>query len=153
MGAIRIPPPPIPSKLPFESTLGRAALKVSRKLDSSPPIKAINAVMDKAPYLPEAEMGTPFGSVTLPELRLPQLKAPSMTPGHSAALKASIGRDLADLLEFVPVVGPIIGQRVGDTYLGKINDSFTPEEFKTFMGWDKKSPLSSIAVLQTIRRK
>lgn len=153
MGAIRIPPPPIPSKLPFEGTVGRAALKVSRKLDSSPPIRAINAVMDKAPYLPEAKIGTPFGKVTLPELRLPQLKAPEMTPGHRDALKASIGRDFADLLEFVPVIGPVIGQRVGDTYLGQINDSLTPEEFKTFMGWDKKSPLSSIAVLQTIRRK
>jgi hypothetical protein len=153
MGAIRIKPPPFPNKLPFEGTVGRVALKVSQKVDRFGPVRAVNAVVGKLPSLPENKLGTPFGDVTLPELSLPQLTAPEMTPGHKAALKASIGRDAADLLNFIPVVGPIIAEPISDTYLAQINDSLTPEEFKRYMGWEKKSPWSVVAVLQTIRRK
>lgn len=153
MGAIPLKPPKLPDTLPFESSVGRALLKVSQAVDKFPPIRAVNGLVDKLPYFPEQKMGTPFGKVTLPALVLPKIKAPEMTPEHKAALKASIGRDVADALEFIPIAGPILSEPISDTYLGQINEALTPEEFKVYLGWEKKSPFSTIAVLQTIRRK
>jgi hypothetical protein len=153
MGKIPLKPPPFPDKLPFEGTVGRALLKVTQSVDNFPPIKAVNGLVDKLPYFPAQKMGTPFGNVTLPELILPKIKAPEMTEGHKAALKASIGRDVAGAIEFIPAVGPLIAEPISDTFLGQINDSLTAEEFKTYLGWEKKSPWSILALLQTIRRK
>lgn len=151
--AIPLKPPPLPDKLPFEGTVGRALLKVSQAIDRFPPVKAVNGLVDKLPYFPEQNMGTPFGKVVLPELALPKIKAPEMNEGHKAALKASIGADLADVLKFIPAVGPIIAEPIQDTFMARINDALPAEEYRTYLGWEKKSPFSTIAVLQTIRRK
>lgn len=150
--AIPLKPPPLPDKLPFEGTVGRALLKVTQAIDNFPPIRAVNGLVDKLPYFPEQNMGTPFGRITLPELTLPKLKAPEMDESHEAALKAGIGADVASALEFIPGLGPIIAEPIQDMFAARINDALDPSEYKTYMGWEKKSPLSTIAVLQTIRR-
>lgn len=150
--AIPLKPPPLPDKLPFEGTVGRALLKVSQAIDRFPPIRAVNSLTDKLPYFPEQNMGTPFGKIVLPELALPKIKSPDMSGSHKEALKASIGADVASLLEFIPALGPIIAEPIQDTFTARINDALEPGEYKTYLGWEKKSPLSFIAVLQTIRR-
>ena len=151
--AIPLKPPPLPDKLPFEGTVGRALLKVSQAIDNFPPVRAVNSLVAKAPYFPEQDLGTPFGKVTLPELSLPQVHAPEMGEAHKAALKASIGADMASALEFIPGLGPLIAEPIQDMFAARINDALAPGEYKTYMSWEKKSPLSTIAVLQTIRRK
>lgn len=153
MGVIPLKPPKLPDTLPFEGSVGRALLKVSQAIDHLPPVRAVNGLVAKIPYFPEQEMATPFGKVTLPELSLPQVHAPEMGPSHKAALKAGIGVDMAGLLEFIPVAGPIIAEPIADTYSARINDALSPEEYKRYLNWEKKSPLSIIAVLQTIGRK
>ncbi len=150
--AIPLKPPPLPDKLPFEGAVGRALLKVSQAIDSFPPVRVVNSLVDKLPYFPEQNMGTPFGKIALPELSLPKIKAPEMGEQHKAALKASIGADVASALEFIPGLGPIISEPIQDMFAARINDALDPGEYKTYMSWEKKSPLSTIAVLQTIRR-
>lgn len=153
MGVIPLKPPKLPETLPFESSVGRALLKVSQAIDNSPPVRAVNKIASKVPYFPEQEMSTPFGKVTLPELSLPQVHAPEMSPSHKAALKAGIGVDVAGLIEFIPVAGPLLAEPIADTYAARINDALPPEEYKRYLSWEKKSPLSIIAVLQTIARQ
>ena len=155
---IHLPIPKLPDRLPFEPLLERISFAVARKVTSFPLVKAIDSVGQKIPYPAEGRIGTPFGSVRLPPLNIPTMKVPKMDERQIEAFKASVGKDLVELLAKIPYASTIPGvgeaiEAVADTYAAKIHESMTPEQYEVFKKWEKKSPASCVAVIQSFIRE
>lgn len=146
---IKLPIPRFPDRLPFESTLEKTMMVVGKKIEAFPLVKAADALVNKLPYPAEGTLNTPFGSVRVPPLNLPRFKMPDMDERQMQALRASAGKDLAELIQMVPVVGPHIAEPIADTFAAKLHSSMTAEEYEEYKRWEKKSPLSAIATIQT----
>ena len=150
--ALDIGTPIFPSKLPFESEL-RSLLNRASHVSNSVPIRMLNQFISSTPYLAEKQVGTPLGLVKLPPLDLPVVKVPEMDDRQMEAMKAAIGKDLSYIPALIPVVGDTLANITSDTFEAKISEILTSDEWGEFKRWDKKSPLSAIAMAQTLVRR
>lgn len=150
MAEIRMPDIKFPDKLPFESKVNKGVNKIVHAVNNFPLIRAINSIGDRLPYPGEVRMGTPLGDIRLPPLNLPRLEFPELEERHMQAVKAAIGQDLAYIPGLIPGVGDVVADMIEDTFGAKIHETLTPEEFTTFKRWDKKSPLTTVAMIQTL---
>ena len=106
-------------------------------------------VRTAAPHLDERLAHTPFGSVKLPDFVLPPIAAFSPTTSQREALKAACAIDLSFPIGFIPIVGDIIEDIVGDMYSEKLYDSLTAGERARYLRYDKGGP-STIAAVRAI---
>ena len=157
MREFRLPVPKLPDKLPGEAALDRAMDGLANKLERFPPVRLLDTLAERLPYPAAARLGTPFGEVKLPSLDLPRFRKPEMTPRHKDAVKAAVAKDILDeVVGRIPSVGSYAGivlEPIADTYAAKIHESMTPQEYETYKQWEKKSPWSVVAVLQTFIRR
>lgn len=150
---IKAPTIKLPATLPFEGAVDRALNSLAQKIEQSPSTQTLRKIHEKLPYLSEAKVGTPLGDIKLPSLEPPFLEPPRIDDRRREALKAAIGQDLSYFPGLIPVVGDIVADGMEDIFGAKIYETLTPEEFREFQSWDKKSPLSSIAMIQTFIRR
>lgn len=149
---IKVPIIKLPATLPFESTVDRALTSLAQRLEQSPPTQMLRKIHGKLPYLSEAKVGTPLGDIKLPSLELPYIEPPKIDARRREALKAAIGQDLSYFPGLIPIVGDIVADLVEDVFAAKIYETLTPEERKLYLEWDKKSPLSTVAMIQAFMR-
>lgn len=141
-----------PARLPFESVLDRVLDRISAKLEQAAPTRFTRSLGKKIPYPAEFRVNTPLGNIGLPSLDLPRLDVPELDNRRKEAIKAAIGQDLSYFPGLIPVVGDIAANAIEDVFFGKIHEVLTPEELRKFVQWNKKSPLSTVAMLQTFIR-
>ena len=145
----------VPSGLPFEGQVDRTLNSVAEKVSNSMPTRQLEKINKSLPYIPEIEVSTPLGRYHTPEFSLPSVKIPQLTLRDREAFKAAVLKDLSGLVEKIPGVGAVAGfmsDSLEDTGENKIYQLFTPEEFAYYARRDKATPLSTMAVIDTLRR-
>lgn len=147
----------IPDRMPFEDTIDRALDDAADKIASHPLMRKLEELHSRIPVVPSVEVGTPLGKIKTPELALPKPSPPEVDDRKKEAIKAAVADDLTGLIEKIPVVGAAaapISDGLEDTFMAKIHDTLTPEEYELFKKKDKISPLTTLAMVDTlIRRK
>ena len=151
---LKLAVPKLPSKIPGQDMFEKTTLILADKLTNSTPMRLLDALMDKVPYPQEMEISTPFGDVRVPPLNLPRVKMPDLTDERKMeAVRAAVGGDISSLAQFIPFVGQYVAEPLCDTFSAKLQETLHPEEYTMYKRWEKKSPLSVIAVIQTFIRE
>ena len=153
---IRPPKPlPLPSTLPFENQTDRLLSKLASTLEGTRFTKIMRALEARAPAIESIDFPTPFGKVRTPGLTLPVPVPPAMDQRRKEILKAALADDLAGLVEKIPFVGAFaspLADAAEDTFMAKLQDLLTPEEWSIFKEQDKVLPLTSAAALVTFTK-
>ena len=156
MRELKLPVPRLPTSFPGEALVDRLLDSIGRKVSSFPLVRLADEITQRIPYPAEARLGTPFGDVRLPPLNLPRLTHPELDPRRKEAIKAAIPKDIiSELINRVPAVGSYAGiilEPIVDTFDAKVTQSLTPEERDVFLNWEKKSPFTTVALVQTFIR-
>ena len=143
-------PPPLPDTLPFERQIDRALNGISGRINKSRVGSALRRLDDLSPSVESVEFPTPFGVITTPHLRLPELSPPALNERQRQAVKAAVAMDLAALVAIIPVVGDIVGNAIQDTYRPQLQKLLDPSESPGFNDRNKVSPSTTVALLQAI---
>ena len=149
-------PPPLPTTLPLENQVDALLNKLATTLEETRFTKMMRDLEARAPVIESIDFPTPFGKVRTPGLTLPVPVPPTMDQRRKEIVKAALADDLAGLVEKIPFVGAFawpIADAVEDTYLVKLQELMTPEEWRTFKEFDKVSPLTVAAALRTFARR
>lgn len=142
----------IPSKLPFESKIDNLLDKAANKINRLRATRTLSEIHSNLPYLPEVKIGTPFGQIGLPEVSLPEPRAPEIDERRKEAIKAAAAVDLSFIVALIPAVGDVIADVIEDTYAVKIRNVLKADELDDYMKYDKLGP-STLAMLRTFIRK
>jgi len=161
-------PPPLPDRLPLEEQVNDFLNRVSDFLEQLPTTRVAKQVEERLPVIESVEFPTPLGKIKTPRIEFPSFVPPRLDERAKEVVKAAVGDDLADLAPrvlttvagWVPGIGPIlqgivqavagpIADAVEDTYMAKLRDTMTDEEWRYFREMDKVSPSTTIAALRT----
>jgi len=146
----------VPQGLPFEKTIDRGLNRLADTINASRLTKKLRGIHSQLPSLPEQRIATPLGEFKLPPVGLPVPGAPEVDNRKRQAIKAALGDDISGLIEKIPVVGAVVAPLsdfLEDTAMAKVNEALTHEEYETFKKYDKISPLTTLAMLQTFLRR
>ena len=100
------------------------------------------------PTFPKVDIPTPFGRVNLPQARPLVISRPTIDGRRMKALKHAVGYDLANIvIGFIPTVGDVIGEKIGDLHYYAMRQILTPEEVLKFEEMDRKIPSNVGALL------
>ena len=102
--------------------------------------------------LPPKGLPTPFGGVTLPEMRTPILGPPSLDERRRRAVSHAVATDLAGVFGLIPYVGNLVGGQLADLHFAEVKKLLTPQELDKFIEVDKKIPSNGLAMLYSFVR-
>ena len=148
-------PPPLPSTLPLENQIDRLLNKLASRIEKSAITQRMRQLEEQAPVIESVDFPTPFGTIQTPHLTIPVPVPPTIDQRRKEIVKAALADDLAGLVEKIPLVGALawpIVDAVEDTYMVKVQELMTPDEWRTFREFDKVSPLTVAAVLRTFAK-
>ena len=97
--------------------------------------------------LPSKGLPTPFGGITLPEMRTPVLHPPEVDERRRRAVSHAVATDLAGVLGLLPYVGALVGGQIADLHFAEIRKLLTNQELDKFIEADKRIPSNGLAML------
>jgi len=139
------------SKLPLEDTISQVVDGMFNRITAAPPVQQLSDLINRVPVVESVTIPTPLGPIITPPLSLPDPVPPELSEDHKAALKASIGVTLAQLVGLVPGIGDVIADTVEDVYQPRIRAHLTAAEFEEFIRQDKIGP-AVLAMLRTLSK-
>ncbi len=147
--------PKLPDKIPGEAKIGRGVDKILNIMERDPLLKAVNALIEKIPIVPEKTFSTPLGTYKTPEFYLPKLTPARMDIRQREAFKAAVVVDISSVIDMIPGVGALAGvvaNSMADTADAKIHETLNAKEDDYFTSYDKADPLSTIALMRAFIR-
>ena len=92
----------------------------------------------------EFKILTPFGEVSLPEIRevLPEFppEIPKLDKRQSEAMSHAVAIDLSSIVGWIPVVGDVVADVAEDLHGAELRKLLTKEEMNRFVIEDKVAP-------------
>lgn len=122
----------------------------------APPGALYSFVQRALPSLREINLATPLGSVTTPEIGLPEISVLTLDTRKREAIKATLAIDFSGAIALFPGIGDVIADVIEDTYGAKLRELLTDSERASYAKFDKLGP-STVAVarafmLESVRR-
>lgn len=122
----------------------------------APPGALYSFVQRSLPSLREINLPTPLGSVTTPEIGLPEISVLALDTRKREALKATLAIDFSGAIALFPGVGDAIADVIEDTYGAKLRGILTDREMGDYTKFDKLGPstvaLARVFMLESVRR-
>lgn len=137
------------SQLPFEQQIDSVLNALEDSIAKSGIIERIEAARGRLPYIPATIIPTPFGTVEIPPIEIPELSLPKIDDRRREALKAAIAIDISGLVAVIPIVGDVLADIIEDTYGNKIREVLTPKEAAAYSKYDRVGP-STVAMLRAL---
>ena len=102
--------------------------------------------------LPSKGLPTPFGGITLPEMRTPVPRLPEMDERRRRVVSHAVATDLAGIFGLIPYVGNLVGGQISDLHFAEIRKLLTNQELDRFIEVDKRIPSNGLAMLYSFVR-
>lgn len=145
------PPKGLLERFPFEDQLDRLLDKFLEAYGSNRAVLYLDELHGMIPKLPERDIPTPFGRVTLSNINpLPEIRPPALGAREKDIMKAAIAMDLASVVGLVPGIGDFVEEEVTDLYQHRLKELMTAKEYGLFERFDKINPLDSVAAMRAI---
>ena len=103
--------------------------------------------MTEKQILPERDIPTPFGKITLPSMMTPRMGLPRIDSRRGKALSHATATDLTGILSYIPYVGSLLGGQISDLHYSELRKLLTDQELERYIEADRRIPSNGLALL------
>lgn len=105
------------------------------------------------PTLPAQKVLTPFGYITLGELKPLEITQPQFNPQRMKAFRHAAAADLTAIFGIIPYIGGVIGGQLSNLHTYAMKDELTNAEYEAFIESNKSIPSNGLALLHSFGEK
>lgn len=99
------------------------------------------------PPLPEKRLPTPFGGISLPQMKPLVIDRPELDDRRRQAVKQAVGIDGTRVIGIIPYVGGIVGGQLAALHYKELRNILTPEELNKYADNNRRIPTRTGSLL------